>query len=123
MGWLFNKIIFILFEFLGLVINVANAFLTNIAVYEASTGLTFDWSKLLINKVFWIVVISQFTYGILTICVNLKNKNSDERLKKAIEDEEIVLVNEIGNKVKEGDFDSVKKILKVLDKLRKRRGR
>lgn len=121
MGWLFNAIVCILFQLLGIVINVANAFLTNIAVYEASTGLTFDWSQLLTNNVFWIVVITQFAYGILTICVHLKNRSSDERLKKAIEDEEIVLVSEIGNKVKEGDFDSVKKILKVLDKLRKRR--
>ena len=123
MRWFFSKIICILIEILGIVINVANAFLTNIAVYEVTSGLSFDWGKLLTNKLFWIVFVSQIAYGIAAFCVNAKNKSSDERLKKAIEDEEIVLVGEIGNKVKEGDFVSVNKIIKVLDKLQRRRKR
>lgn len=123
MRWFFNKIVCILIEILGIVINAANAFLTNIAVYEVTSGLSFDWGKLLANKLFWIVFISQIAYGITAFCVNAKSKSSDERLKQAIEDEEIVLVGEIGNKIKEGDFDSVNKIIKVLDKLQKRRKR
>lgn len=121
MRWLFNKIVCILIELLGIVINIANAFMTNIAIYEATNGLSFDFGKLLSNKLFWVVLIIQFAYGITSICVHFKSKNSDERLLKAIEDEEIVLVTQIGENVKKGDFDSAHKIIKILDKLQRRR--
>ena len=39
-----NKWICFLFEFLCTIIQLANSFLTNISIYEASEGVSFDFS-------------------------------------------------------------------------------
>ena len=121
MRWLFNKVSCFLIEILGIVINIANAFLTNIAVYEASNGLSFDWGLLFSNPLFWVISITQFAYGIATVCVHIKNRNSDKRLKQAIEDKEIALITQVVSYSKKGDFDSANKVIKILDKFEERR--
>ena len=123
MRWLCNKFIFILVQALCIIINIAISFLFDVVMYEASSGLTFNWWLLLTNRYFWIVLILQVLYGIIAAYVAIKNKNSDDRVQQAIEDEEIVLVTQISENVKRGDFDSANKIIKILDKLQKRRNR
>lgn len=121
MRWLFNAAICILIELLGIVINIANAFLTNIVIYEATSGFSFDWSLLISNRIFWITLVIQLAYGIITICVHIKNKNSDGRLVEAIEDKEIELLSQVVVYSEKGDFDSANKVIKILDKFEKRR--
>ena len=123
MRWLFNTSICILVELLGIVINIANAFLTNIVIYEATNGFSFDWIQLLSNPVFWITLVLQFAYGIATVCVHAKNKNSDERLTKAIEDNEIALLSQVVGYSRRGDFDSAHKVIKILDQFEERRNK
>ena len=123
MRWLFNAAICILIELLGIVINIANAFLTNIVIYEATSGFSFDWSLLISNRIFWITLVMQLAYGIVTIGVHIKNKNSDERLAKAIEDKEIELLSQVVVYSKKGDFDSANKVIKILDKFEERRNK
>ena len=123
MRWLFNTAICILIELLGIVINIANAFLTDIVIYETTSGLSFDCSLLLSNPIFWLILVTQLSYGIATTSFHIKNKNSDKRLARAIEDKEIALLSQVVVYSKKGDFDSANKVIKILDKFEERRNK
>jgi uncharacterized membrane protein len=123
MRWFLNKTRCILIEILGIIINIVNAFLTNIVVYEVTGEFSFDWGLLLSNKLFWIVILVQFTYGIITICAHIKNTDSDKRLVRKIETGEIALYRQAVEHAKDGDYVLAQEAIKLIDEFEERRKR
>ena len=63
MGWIGSKLICFFMELLCFVIQTANLFLANIVIYEASTGVSFDFGALLNNYIFWMLVNQVVDYS------------------------------------------------------------
>lgn len=125
MSFFRNKIFCIILELLATAIQIANTFLTDVAIYEASTGLRFDFSLLLKNVFFWIVLILQFAYAIFCFIIEVLSTNADnkalERINDAYDNIAADLESEYKTRIKIGDFVSAKKILKELKKIKKER--
>lgn len=117
----FSKAIFVLIQLFCVILNIANSFLSDVAMYETTSGLSFNWWLLVTKPSFWIIIILQVLYAIATAYITIKNEKSDARLKKAIEDQEIKLMSQAVNFSKKGDFDSANKVIKILDKFEERR--
>jgi hypothetical protein len=100
-------------------------FLSNVAIYEATTGVTFDFSLLLKNVFFWIVLILQLAYAVFCMIIRIFSQNADDEALKSINDtlDQMAadLADEFQNRIKSGDFVSTKKILNHLKKIKKER--
>lgn len=118
-----HKLVLFLVEAFLLLLNLAIAFLTNAAVFEVTTGLTFDWFKLFRTPSFWIVLGCQVLYCIVSVAFQIQSKKNDDKLDKAIEKGQVNLTSQAIAYSKRGDFDSAKEVLKLLDELGERRHR
>lgn len=112
-----NKWICFLFEFLCTIIQLANSFLTNISIYEASEGVSFDFSKLLSNRTFWLVLVLQIVWIILCVIANRLQAHDDSAVKDAYANGTIALIDHAVDCSKKGDYYSAERTLKILDKL------
>lgn len=119
-----NKILCITIEIIASAIQVVNAFFSDIAMYEATTGVSFDFNALISNVFFWIVLAGQIVFPFLfKLIVSHINKQSDSIVEKAYSDLNADLVRQIGELTKRGDYVSIKQVLKILNKIEKRRRR
>ena len=116
-----NKLICVLVEITGLIINIANAFLANIVVYETTNKIKFNYNLLLGNWTFWIIIVFQLVYFIICICVQQKNKKTDEVLKDAIARNEIKLITQATYFTKKEKFDSAREVIRILEQFEERR--
>lgn len=121
MIWLGNKLFVFLIELCLVFLNLAISFLTNIAVYEVTEGLTFNWSKLFHSPWFWVIFVCQLLFGIVSAVFQHRNKVGDNKLDKVLEKNLICLSNQIPTYTKMGDFESAEKVLEMFDKLCERR--
>ena len=120
-----NILLCIILELFVTAIQIANMFLSNVAIYEATTGVTFDFSLLLKNVFFWIVLILQLAYAVFCMIIKIFSQNADDEALKSINDtlDQMAadLADELQNRIKSGDFVSTKKILNHLKKIKKER--
>lgn len=123
MAIIFKKTARIIIGIISATIQVANLFIGNIIIYETTEGVKFDWMALVKNKLFWIVSIFIMIYYLIPVIARQHVNIVDERLEQAISDNSIELINFATESVKNGDFESSKKAIKMLDKIQKRRGR
>ena len=123
MMYFFRKTTIILLEFILGFINLLIAILSNIVVYEVSTGLSFDFSRLFSAKLFWIIVTLQLVYFIAYCVINRISEETDERIDDAYISGEIKLIEKAVDYSERGDFSSARKIIRIVDKFRKRRRR
>ena len=72
-----NILLCIILELFVTAIQIANMFLSNVAIYEATTGVTFDFSLLLKNVFFWIVLILQLAYAVFCMIIKIFSQNAD----------------------------------------------
>ena len=121
MGWIGSKLICFFMALLCFVIQTANLFLANIVIYEASTGVSFDFGALLNNYIFWIIVIIQIIYFIASYTIRSTNRKTDDEVESAIQNGSIMLVNQVVGYSEKGDFVSANKVLKLLKKIQKER--
>ena len=105
----------------SLLVEIANLFLSNIVIYEATEGVRFDAFLLLKNPLFWIVLIMNVAYFIISHIIKQVEKETDKKVEKAITDNSIQIIESVTQNVKKHDFESAKKALKILDKLQRRR--
>ena len=120
-----NILLYIVLEVFVSVVQIANMFLSNIAIYEATTGLKFDFSLLFENLFFWIVLILQLAYTGFCIIIKVLSKSADADAVKAINDTldqmAAISADEYKNRLRSGDFVGTTKILKRLKKIKKER--
>lgn len=121
MGWIGNKLICFLIELLCFVIQTANLFLANIVIYEASSGMSFDFGALLKNPIFWIIIAIQIIYFIVSCIIRGKDRKIDDEVERAIQNGSIMLVGQVVGYSEKGDFVSANKVLKLLKKIQKGR--
>lgn len=121
MQWLGNKVCCFLLEILGLVVQIANMFLGNIAVYEVSTGLKFNFYGLLTNIVFWITIVLQITVFIVSYNIRASIKRDDDIVEEALRKGSTKLVSQAVAYSENGDFVSANKALEVFDLLQAKR--
>lgn len=121
MGWIGSKILCFIVELVCSVIQTANLFLSNIAIYEATTGISFDFAALLKSFVFWIIVVIQIIYFSISCIIRSINRKTDDEVEKAMQDGSIRLVNQVVDYSEKGDFVSANKVLKLLKKIQKER--
>lgn len=118
---IWSKAAVIFFTLLGAVIQIANLFVGNIIVYEATEKVKFDWEKLLHSKLFWFVVIVQLSYYLLSFLLSRVAKANDNRAVRAIERNIVKLINTAEKMARKKDFENAEKTLDILDKLVERR--
>ena len=116
-----NKILCIIFEIIYFIIQIANIFLADIALYEVNEGVKFNWTLLLHNPTFWVVVGLQLVHFLSTLITQEKDKKTDEKIIEALTDGEISLIDVIIQKSREGDFKSANKAFKIFKKMEKKR--
>lgn len=121
MRYIFGTVTKVLVAFLSFIIQVANMFLANIIVYEATEGVQFNWGLLFKNAWFWIVVILTLVYYAIPFVIKQKNDSVDEALESAFSKGSVTLVGAITKSAQNGDFESCKKMMKILDEMQKRR--
>ena len=121
MRWIRNKILCIIFEIIYFIIQIANIFLADIVLYEVNEGVDFNWTLLLHNPTFWVVVGLQLVHFLSTLITQEKDKKTDEKIIDALADGEISLIDVIIQKSREGDFKSANKAFKMFKKMEKKR--
>ena len=62
MGSIFSRTGKITAIIIDIVVNIANLFLGNILVCEATADSMFDWEKLLHSYLFWAVIVTNIIY-------------------------------------------------------------
>ena len=112
MDKLFSKSTRILIAIISTLIQVANIFLGNVIVYEATENIKFDWIKLLKNPLFWVIFICTLVYFIIGGIFTQKQYNIDEKLETAISEGSVKIVNIAVENIRKGSFESAKKHLK-----------
>ena len=120
MNSLFSKAARIIVAILSVVGQVANLFLGNILVYEATETHPFNWLRLLKNPVFWIICVFTIVYYFLSSVVNHRNRVVDENVENAISESTVVIIQTITENVKQERFESAEKAIRVLDKMQRR---
>lgn len=123
MAIFFRKFTQVFVGILSVIVQVANLFLGNIIVFEATEGITFNWVGLLHSKLFWGVLIFLVIYYSIPLILKQQDRIVDEQLEQAISNNSVELIKIATESAKEKDFESSKKALKVLDRLQKRRRR
>lgn len=120
MNSLFSKAAKIIVAILSVVGQVANLFLGNILVYEATEPHPFNWLRLFKNPVFWTICVFTIVYYFLSSVVNHRNRVVDENVEKAISESTVEIIQTITENVKKEKFESAEKAIKVLDKMQRR---
>lgn len=118
-----SKLLIFLAHALLFVIDFANMFLTDILMYEATTGVTFNYNVMLHNVLFWVLLGLHLVHIIITIFISKKNVTNDQAVEEAIAREQIKLLSHATLQTEKGNFEKADKVLKMYDKLAKRRNR
>ena len=105
----------------SLLVEIANLFLSNIVIYEATEGVRFDAFLLLKNPLFWIVLIINVAYFIISHILKQVEEETDKKVEKAIADNSIQIIKSVTKNVKKNNYESADKALKILDELQRRR--
>ena len=121
MRYIFGTITKILVAVFSIIFQVANMFLANIIIYEVTEGIKFNWNLLFTNKLFWIVIVLTFIYYAIPLIIKQKSDSVDEALEEAISEGSVSLVHSIAESAQNGDFESSRKMIKILDQIQKRR--
>ena len=121
MIYIFGKMAKILVATFSFLVQVANMFLANIIVYEATEGIKFNVNMLFTNKLFWITIAFNLVYYAIPLIIKQKSDSVDEALEEAISQGSVSLVHSITQSAQNGDFESSKKMMKILDQIQKRR--
>lgn len=123
MRYIFGTFTKILVAVFSIIFQVANMFLANIIIYEVTEGIKFNWNLLFTNKLFWIVIVLTFIYYAIPLIIKQKSDSVDEALEEAISEGSVSLVHSITESAQNGDFESSRKMIKILDQIQKRRGK
>ena len=118
-----SRLTTILIIVVSAIVGVANLFLGNILVYEATTKLKFDWNALLHSYVFWIVVGINLLYHTFKYCYKRQERVIDDRVSMAFDDNIIDLMKAATEAVKRGDYDTAKRVQKALKQCQKQKRR
>ncbi len=118
-----NKLLIALAHVLLSVMDFANMFLTDILMYEATSGITFNFNAMFHNLFFWVLLGFRLLHIIITIFIDKKNAINDQAVEAAIAQEQIKLLSQATMQTKQGNFENAAKVLKIYDKLAKRRNR
>ena len=116
-----NKVLIFLSHALLFVIDFANLFLSDILMFEATEKVSFDYKAMLHNKLFWVLLASHLVHIILTTFIKCKSSANDQRIQDAISDQQIELIKKAAEDAKSGKFKKAKELIKMYDKLAKRR--
>lgn len=122
MGSIFGKHGKITVLVLSGIIQIANLFLGNIVVNEAS-GTAFSWMALLHNHLFWGIIILNVIYFSSAYASNQKEQKVDEAITEITEKFLSEMYDFVAEEMKQGKYESSNKVLKVLWKIQKRRRR
>lgn len=118
-----SKLLVFLAHLLLFIIDFANLFLTDILMFETTTGLAFDYNAMFHNFIFWLLLGLHLLHIIVTICISKKNTTNDQAVEEAIAHEQIKLLSEATSQTEKGNFENADKVLKMYDKLAKRRNK
>lgn len=121
MNILASKFLCIFFQFICFVIHTANLFMTDILMYEVSTGLAFDYSQLLHNHIFWMILIAQLVDVFICAVLNRFVKSNDKVVEQAYANGTKKLISVAVDYTKSGDFFSAEKTIEILEKLEYRK--
>ena len=121
MAFFKNKLLIFLSHALLLIIDFGNLFLSNIIMFETTEKVSFDYRAMLHNKWFWILLVLHFVHIILTTFIKCRSSVYDQRVQEAISDQQIELLRNAVEDAKKGKFKKSKELIKIYDKLTKRR--
>jgi len=116
-----NKLLVFLAHGLLLVVDFANLFMTDVLMYEVTTGLTFDYNLMLHNPLFWILLSLHILHIILTAAINIKNSSNDLIVEKAISRQQKKLLSATTSEAKKGNFYNAEELIRIYDELAERR--
>ncbi|MBR5677480.1 MAG: hypothetical protein IKX20_05020 [Paludibacteraceae bacterium] len=106
---------------MSVVVSIANLFLANIIIFEATSEIQFNWERLLHSPLFWGIIIFNIMYRSAALASKQKEAVVDERVETAISTSSVDLITLATDAVKKGDYDSCNKVLKALKQIQKRR--
>ena len=121
MAFFQNKLLIFFSHALLLIIDFGNLFLSNIIMFETTEKVSFDYRAMLHNKWFWILLVLHFVHIILTTFIKCRSSVYDQRVQEAISDQQIELLRNAVEDAKKGKFKKSKELIKIYDKLTKRR--
>lgn len=121
MAFFQNKLLIFLSHALLIIIDFGNLFLSNIIMFETTEKVSFDYRAMLHNKWFWILLVLHFVHIILTTFIKCRSSVYDQRVQEAISDQQIELLRNAVEDAKKGKFKKSKELIKIYDKLTKRR--
>ena len=116
-----NKFLIFLSHALLFIFDFGNLFLSDILMFETTEKVSFDFNAMLHNKWFWVLLVLHFVHIILTAFIKCRTSVYDQRVQDAISDQQIELLKKAVEDAKEGKFKKSIKLIKVYDKLTKRR--
>ena len=90
-------------------------------MFETTEKVSFDYRAMLHNKWFWILLVLHFVHIILTTFIKCRSSVYDQRVQEAISDQQIELLRNAVEDAKKGKFKKSKELIKIYDKLTKRR--
>ena len=120
MNALFSRAAKSIVAILSVVGQVANLFLGNILVDEATENHPFNWLRLLKNPIFWTICIITIVYYCLSSVVNHRNRIMDEKVENAISESKVEIIQVTTDNVKKEIFETADKAIRVLDKMQRR---
>lgn len=118
----FSKLIAILVGVGGVFVQVANLFLGNIIVFNATNETVFDWKRLLQSKLFWGMSFAEVVYYIILWDYNQKANEADDKVNTAITKNQVKLMNLRTKRIRQNRFEDAEKITKQLAEIEKERG-
>ena len=104
-------------------IGIANLFLGNIVVYETTSGLKFQWVKLLKNWLFWLIIVACVLYRIISRVYQQHADLTDDEVSKAIDKNIVKLYRVAGKRTIQREFENANKTLLIIDEMNKRRNK
>ena len=113
-SFLANKSFRIVIIVLGLVMQVANAFIGNIISFDQS-GVHFSLSLLLGNKWFWFYIVILVSYTLVSILYSNNLDRTDKRLEGAYADSADEMLHGAARFYAAGDFESGDKLIDRLN--------
>lgn len=122
MNWFKSKLNIIVVSILEIILQFANLFIGNILVFEATNdGATFDFKRLLQNKLFWWFLIGYIIFWIIIHILKSVDEKGDLCVEDAIAKNEIKLYNVVTKQTTRKNFEDADKTLKIIDEMKKRR--
>ena len=123
MQFLGSRLFAIPFAVISSLIQIANLFVGNIVIFEASTGIAFQWGRLLQSRFFWVVIVLQVVYFFFCFIYNQHAAKTDDEVSKAIDKNIIKLYKVAGKRTIQCDFENANKTLLVIEEMEKRRNK